>query len=181
MKNVVTEKEKYIKTMQSRIYFLSEKLTKALHRRGGKTLPKARSNRQKQLLKEVDSPRAPALPGSRLVSTSFQQVRRTNGHCNPLTTCRVCLKEKLSLIHPMLLFVSQSTDHSSDLDDSLDDNQADDIDPAYIWNAELREAMSNPTARSPRLQAITYKNKDPLRLDGKRSNRTSNVSTQFVP
>jgi hypothetical protein len=85
----IAEKDTYIKTMQARIHFLSQKLTKVMsrHASGSALDNKLRSTRQKQLLQEsattVDSGGLPpavgrttsAPSGSRLLSSSFQNVR----------------------------------------------------------------------------------------------------------
>eukprot|EP00750_Incisomonas_marina_P001487 INCI11281.1.p1 GENE.INCI11281.1~~INCI11281.1.p1 ORF type:complete len:438 (+),score=112.54 INCI11281.1:406-1719(+) len=152
-KRAVEEKDTYIKTMQSRIYFLSNKLNKLTSRRTRKVGTAAgKSARQRQLLSQS----LPQLPGggSRTGSASFSEAK-SNGNY----------------------------DHDSryeEEEDLADGHEEDPLDPAYIWNAELHQTIS-PRVRSKAVRSVSYPNRDPLRLDGKRSNRTSNVSTQFVP
>lgn len=57
------------------------------------------------------------------------------------------------------------------------------LDPTMIWNNKSRNGstQSYSVPQSPSVFEITYPNRDPLRLDGTRSNRTTNVSSQFVP
>jgi len=139
----LVEKEKYIQTMQSRIYYLSNKLSKLTSRRSAAGR-RQKTSRQQQLLSQSGElpslsraqPQTPEV--SNELSRSFPQVAADN------------------------------------------DRVESEFDPAFIWNADLHNSVS-PRARSSPLLSVSYTNKDPIFLNGKRSNRTTNSSSQFVP